>query len=262
MAVLQLGLQLLVLHPDSRLCGAFTLTCATTAAVERAARASASTASGSIAASGRRPGREAIALVMHTSGTTRRPKVVPLTHASMGIGALCVRSTLRLDRTALALNVMPLFHLHGLMVNVLVTALAGAPVLCLPRFEASQFFACLGPRPTQPSLAPAADAAEAPLDAPTTAPTWYSAVPTIHMEVPTTAPTWYSAVPTIHMEVLRVALSVRASTGMPPSHQLAFIRNCSAALAPSIGEQLEEALPGAPLIASLISSRRRCPVRP
>ena len=242
--MLQLGLQLLVLHPDSRLCGAFTLTCATTAAIERAARASASTASGSIAASGRRPGREAIALVMHTSGTTRRPKVVPLTHASMGIGALCVRSTLRLDRTALALNVMPLFHLHGLMVNVLVTALAGAPVLCLPRFEASQFFACLGPRPTQPSLAPAADAAEAPLDA------------------PTTAPTWYSAVPTIHMEVLRVALSVRASTGMPPSHQLAFIRNCSAALAPSIGEQLEEALPGAPLIASLISSRRRCPVRP
>ena len=242
--MLQLGLQLLVLHPDSRLCGAFTLTCATTAAVERAARASASTASGSIAASGRRPGREAIALVMHTSGTTRRPKVVPLTHASMGIGALCVRSALRLDRTALALNVMPLFHLHGLMVNVLVTALAGAPVLCLPRFEASQFFACLGPRPTQPSLAPAADAAEAPLDA------------------PTTAPTWYSAVPTIHMEVLRVALSVRASTGMPPSHHLAFIRNCSAALAPSIGEQLEEALPGAPLIASLISSRRRCPVRP
>ena len=234
--MLQLGLQLLVLHPDSRLCGAFTLTCATTAAVERAARASASTASGSIAASGRRPGREAIALVMHTSGTTRRPKVVPLTHASMGIGALCVRSTLRLDRTALALNVMPLFHLHGLMVNVLVTALAGAPVLCLPRFEASQFFACLGPRPTQPSLAPAADAAEAPLDA------------------PTTAPTWYSAVPTIHMEVLRVALSVRASTGMPPSHQLAFIRNCSAALAPSIGEQLEEALPGAPLIASDLAS--------
>jgi len=56
------------------------------------------------------------------------------------------------------------------------------------------------------------------------------------------------------MEVLRYALSVRASTGMPPSHQLAFIRNCSAALAPSIGEQLEEALPGAPLIASDFAS--------
>ena len=154
----------------------------------------------------------------------------------MGVGALCVRSTLRLDRTTLALNVMPLFHLHGLMVNVLVTALAGAPVLCLPRFEAAQFFACLGLRPTQPSRAPAADAADALLGA------------------PTTAPTWYSAVPTIHMEVLRYALSVRASTGMPPSHQLAFIRNCSAALAPSIGEQLEEALPGAPLIASDFAS--------
>ena len=51
-----------------------------------------------------------------------------------------------------------------------------------------------------------------------------------------------------------MALSVRASTGMPPSHQLAFIRNCSAALAPSIGEQLEEALPGAPLIASDLAS--------
>lgn len=158
----------------------------------------------------------------------------------MGVGALCVRSTLRLDRTTFALNVMPLFHLHGLMVNVLVTALAGAPVLCLPRFEAAQFFACLGLRPTQPSRAPsrapAADAAEALLGA------------------PTTAPTWYSAVPTIHMEVLRYALSVRASTGMPPSHQLAFIRNCSAALAPSIGEQLETALPGARLIASDFAS--------
>ena len=71
---------------------------------------------------------------------THRPKLVPLSHGQLGIGALCVASTLRLRRSAVALNVMPLFHLHGLMINVLVSAVAGAAVVCGPRWRVLETF--------------------------------------------------------------------------------------------------------------------------
>ena len=74
--------------------------------------------------------REDVALVMHTSGSTRRPKVMPIVHMHLGIGAACVASTLRLRRDDCCLNVMPLFHLHGLMVNVLATCAGGARLAC------------------------------------------------------------------------------------------------------------------------------------
>ena len=103
---------------------------------------------------------DAVALVMHTSGTTRRPKVVPLAHSQLCAGAARVVATLQLQRTDVSLNVMPLFHLHGLMIGIFVTAAAGAAVRCAPSFDAARF------------LAWARGA------------TWYSAVPTIHQEVP------------------------------------------------------------------------------
>eukprot|EP00941_MAST-03F_sp_MAST-3F-sp1_P005153 g5153.t1 len=163
----------------------------------------------------KRSSRSAFALVMHTSGTTRRPKIVPLSHSQLGTGAICVASTLQLSRNSLSLNVMPLFHLHGLMINILVTAVAGAQVVCAPRFVPSLFFQ------------------------------WLKAVPPASKGkrgtcmVGRPAPTWYSAVPTIHQEVLRYA-----ELHSPLQHSLTLIRNCSAALAPSIARRLETALPG------------------
>ena len=56
------------------------------------------------------------ALVLHTSGTTSRPKIVPLTHANLlQLRPAQLATTLRLAEEDRCLNVMPLFHIHGLI---------------------------------------------------------------------------------------------------------------------------------------------------
>ena len=74
--------------------------------------------------------RSDLALVLHTSGTTKKPKIVPLTHDNLGQGIQFVASTLRRQQTDLCLNVMPLFHIHSLVANLGVSAYARAPVVC------------------------------------------------------------------------------------------------------------------------------------
>jgi acyl-CoA synthetase (AMP-forming)/AMP-acid ligase II/thioesterase domain-containing protein len=102
-----------------------------------------------------------IALVLHTSGTTSRPKIVPLTQANLCTSAGNIKSTLRLQEGDRCLNVMPLFHIHGLMGALLSSMTAGASVVCTPGFYAPQFFDWV-------------DAFR---------PTWYSAVPTMHQAI-------------------------------------------------------------------------------
>jgi acyl-CoA synthetase (AMP-forming)/AMP-acid ligase II/Leucine-rich repeat (LRR) protein len=192
--------------------------------------------------------REDVALVMHTSGTTRRPKVVPIIHRHLASGVLCVVSTLKLTRQDTCLNAMPLFHLHGLMVNVVATLAAGASVCCLPTFDATDFVARLRPAASA-SPSPNADDGAGP---------GHKAASASGSLI-----SWYSAVPTIHLEVLRAAedlnqisdphkASAAAAANVPPApqsgigvgHTLTVIRNCSAALAPAISQRMEAALPG------------------
>ena len=59
------------------------------------------------------PSRQDVALVLHTSGTTNKPKVVPLTHGNISCGGLCIMSTLALKESDVCINIMPLFHIHG-----------------------------------------------------------------------------------------------------------------------------------------------------
>ena len=59
-----------------------------------------------------------LALVLHTSGTTKKPKIVPLTHSNLGNGIQFVARTLTRKREDVCLNVMPLFHIHGIVANV------------------------------------------------------------------------------------------------------------------------------------------------
>ena len=106
-------------------------------------------------------GPDDVALVLHTSGTTSRPKIVPLLHRNVCATAENIRRTLRLGASDRCLNVMPLFHIHGLMACVLSTLHAGASVYCAPGFNALRVFGWL-------------DDAD---------PTWYSAVPTMHQAI-------------------------------------------------------------------------------
>jgi acyl-CoA synthetase (AMP-forming)/AMP-acid ligase II/acetyltransferase-like isoleucine patch superfamily enzyme/acyl carrier protein len=102
-----------------------------------------------------------IALVLHTSGTTSRPKIVPLSHRNLCRSAYNVSSTLGLTTKDRCLNVMPLFHIHGLIGAVLSSLRAGASVFCTRGLEVSKFFEWI-------------DECH---------PTWYTAVPTMHQAI-------------------------------------------------------------------------------
>lgn len=106
------------------------------------------------------------ALALHTSGTTSRPKVVSLTHRNLVHSAENVQAVLQLRTDDVGLNVMPLFHIHGLVASLLVSLRAGAQVICAPPFDALRCYRWL---------------AEA-------RPTWYTAVPTLHQAILARAP--------------------------------------------------------------------------
>jgi len=110
---------------------------------------------------GEQAGVDDVALILHTSGTTSRPKMVPLTHRNLAASATHIADTLRLTPDDRCLNVMPLFHIHGLVAAVLASLHAGASVVCTPGFLAPEFFGWLD----------------------VCRPTWYTAVPTIHHAV-------------------------------------------------------------------------------
>ncbi len=133
---------------------------------------------------------EDIALVLHTSGTTSRPKIVPLTSRNIFYSVQNIVETYALTPDDRCLNMMPLFHIHGLMGALSASLVAGASIVCTPGFLPDQVVG------------------------------WLSEF----------APTWYTAVPTIHQ--------VNPGTGSPPTgkypadtpalYPLLFLRTCSA----------------------------------
>lgn len=145
-----------------------------------------------------------VALVLHTSGTTSRPKLVPLTHANLCASAANVAAVLRLGESDRCLNVMPLFHIHGLVAAVLASLRGGGSVVCTPGFHAPSFLSWLERH----------------------------------------APTWYTAVPTIHQ-----AVAARAGSEVARRGRLRFARSSSAALPRQVAGELESAL-GVPVIES------------
>lgn len=99
-----------------------------------------------------------IALILHTSGTTSRPKRVPLSHANLMISARNVAATYQLTPDDVSFCVMPLFHVHGLVASTLATFFSGGTVAVPARFNPLSFWSSVREKRA----------------------TWYSAVPTIH----------------------------------------------------------------------------------
>src|SRR5947209_3415410 len=87
--------------------------------------------------------RDDDAFILVTSGTTSRPKMVPLTHVSVCLSAYNVGVALALGPRDRLLSVLPLFHGHGLISGVLASLAAGSSVVCTPTFEAAAFFSWL-----------------------------------------------------------------------------------------------------------------------
>ena len=107
------------------------------------------------------PTQEDKALILHTSGTTSRPKIVPLLHSNIVSSAENIKSSLSLSQEDLCMNIMPLFHIHGLIAAVSASIAAGGSVWCTPGFDALKFFRWLD------------DAS----------PSWFTAVPTMHQAI-------------------------------------------------------------------------------
>lgn len=86
---------------------------------------------------------EDIALVLHTSGTTARPKIVPLSQANLMASAANLCASLALTAGDRVLNMMPLFHIGGLVDLLLAPLSVGAASICTANFSLPGFVACL-----------------------------------------------------------------------------------------------------------------------
>ena len=104
------------------------------------------------------PGPDDEALVLHTSGTTSRPKQVPLRQRNLAYSATNIARTYSLTPLDVAMCVMPLFHIHGLMASTMATFYSGGTVIVPQGFDAMTFWSAIAENHA----------------------TWYSAVPTIH----------------------------------------------------------------------------------
>ena len=137
-----------------------------------------------------------LALLLHTSGTTSRPKLVPLTHRNLATSARNVAATLALAPDDRCFNLMPLFHIHGIVAALLASLVTGGTIVCTSGFDADDVLGSMHEL----------------------------------------APTWYTAVPTIH----RAMLDALGRAANPPP-ALRFIRSSSAALPSTTLTALEEA---------------------
>ena len=107
------------------------------------------------------PQADDIALILHTSGTTSRPKIVPLLQSNIVASAQNIATSLALTSQDRCMNVMPLFHIHGLIAAVSATLASGGSIFCTAGFNALNFFPML----TE------------------SRPSWYTAVPTMHQAI-------------------------------------------------------------------------------
>ncbi len=129
------------------------------------------------------------ALVLHTSGTTSRPKIVPLSQANINASARHIREILKLTAEDRCLNVMPLFHIHGLIAATLSSLGAGGSVHCVPGFNALRFFTWMEQ----------------------CRPTWYTAVPTMHQAILTRADRNRETIEKVPLRLVR-----SSSASLPP----------------------------------------------
>ena len=147
-----------------------------------------------------RPKPDDVALVLHTSGTTSRPKRVPLSHRNLTVSVSNVAETYQLGAGDVSLCVMPLFHVHGLVASTLATLFTGGTIVIPPRFNALGFWKL----------------------------------------VEDYGITWYSAVPSMHQTLLNRAKSRSRSEIPAGGSGLRFIRSCSSALSPSTMLEMED----------------------
>jgi len=141
-----------------------------------------------------------VVLLLRTSGTTGKSKVVPLLLRQVVQGARAIATSMKLGQEDVCLNAMPLFHIGGISCNFLAVLASGGSVVCFEKRFDPRSFACLL---------------------------------TDEANTSTAKPTWYYATPSMHLAIVDSAGSVRG-------HSLRLVRSGAAALTPDLQQRLEE----------------------
>ncbi|CAM9906168.1 unnamed protein product, partial [Phaeothamnion confervicola] len=151
-------------------------------------------------------------LVLHTSGTSGKKKVVPYPLENVCVGAACVAAAWAMTPRDVNLNMMPLFHIGGIARNLFAVVLSGGHVVLTKGFDAALFWELVGP----------------------------------------TGATWYYAGPTMHHMILeaRKALPGGGTGAAAPRHRIRMICNAAGGLLPSLAVALRDAFDGAAVLPS------------
>ena len=141
-------------------------------------------------------------LVLHTSGTTSRPKIVPLTNKNIYSSAENISKSLNLSEVDHCLNIMPLFHIHGLIAILAASIRSGASVCASNGFNALKFLEL----------------------AKTEKITWYSGVPTMHQAILLRAEKNLELAKNLNLRLIR-----SSSASLPPAvfEKLNSVFGCS-----------------------------------
>ena len=147
------------------------------------------------------PGEDHEALVLHTSCTTSRPKIVPLTKKNIFSSADNISKSLNLTDKDHCLNIMPLFHIHGLIAVLAASMKVGASVCASSGFNALKFLD----------------------NAKREKITWYSGVPTMHQAILMRADKNLETAKQLNLRFLR-----SSSASLPPAvfEKLNEVFNC------------------------------------
>ncbi|KAJ7732272.1 acetyl-CoA synthetase-like protein [Mycena olivaceomarginata] len=147
-------------------------------------------------------------LILHTSGTSGKKKVVPYTLLSLIVGTCAVVESWDLRPSDVNLNMMPLFHVGGIVRNLLAPMFSGGSAIMCAGFDSIAFW----------TLSQQLQA------------TWYYAAPTIHHAILTSKPD--SVVPS---RDLRIRMICNAAGGLLPSLAVDLQTTFQAVILPSYG---------------------------
>ncbi|KAJ7623641.1 acetyl-CoA synthetase-like protein [Roridomyces roridus] len=147
-------------------------------------------------------------LILHTSGTSGKKKVVPYSLLHLIVGTCAVVESWDLQESDVNLNMMPLFHVGGIVRNLLAPVFSGGSAIMCAGFDAMAFWTLA--RDLQAS--------------------WYYAAPTIHHAILTSQPE--GLVPT---RDLRMRMIANAAGGLLPSLAVSLKSTFGAVILPSYG---------------------------
>ncbi|KAF7309534.1 Peroxisomal-coenzyme A synthetase [Mycena indigotica] len=147
-------------------------------------------------------------LILHTSGTSGKKKVVPYSLLSLVVGTCAVVQSWDLREADVNLNMMPLFHVGGIVRNLLAPVFSGGSAIICAGFDAMAFWTLA--RDLQAS--------------------WYYAAPTIHHAILTSQPA--EIVPS---RDLRIRMIANAAGGLLPSLAVSLKSTFGAVILPSYG---------------------------